>query len=152
MDNKIIKQHLQIKELNCKNIESSLKVKNNMLELLGSGTFGVAFLGCLDKLCDKKVTVKFVSMKKKYKLDNNNTHPAYIEGIVGQELSKLVDNNISPHINNRAMFSSMIFSSNHSRNFCCSGILLFLKSFLPRCQSDVCRIFKDIINLNYMKF
>lgn len=105
MDNKIIKQHLQIKELNCKNIESSLKVKNNMLELLGSGTFGVAFLGCLDKLCDKKVTVKFVSMKKKYKLDNNNTHPAYIEGIVGQELSKLVDNNISPHINYTYFFN-----------------------------------------------
>ena len=99
MDNKIIKQQIQIKKINCKNIESSLKVKNDMLKLLGAGTFGIAFLGCLDKLCEKKVTVKFVSMKKKYKLDNNNTHPAYIEGLVGQELSKLVDNNISPHIN-----------------------------------------------------
>lgn len=105
MDNKIIKQQLKMKKINCNNIESSLKVKNDMLKLLGAGSFGVAFLGCLDKLCEKKVSVKFVSMKKKYKLDNKNTHPAYIEGLVGQELSKLVDNNISPHINYTYFFN-----------------------------------------------
>ena len=42
MDNKIIKQQLEIKKINCKNIESSLKVKNDMLKTR-SGTFGVAF-------------------------------------------------------------------------------------------------------------
>lgn len=91
------KQQLKNKKITCKNIESKLKTKNEVLELLGMGTFGVAFLGCLDELCSDKISVKFVTVKNKYDLDNS--HPSIVEILVGKKLSTLVDKNITPHIN-----------------------------------------------------
>lgn len=91
------KQQLKNKKITCKNIESKLKTKNEVLELLGMGTFGVAFLGCLDELCSDKISVKFATLKNKYDIDNS--HPAIVEILVGKKLSTLVDRNITPHIN-----------------------------------------------------
>ena len=91
------KKMLKHKQINCNNIEEKLKNKNQILEFLGMGTYGVAFLGCLDELCNEKVGVKFIAMKNKYNIDN--THPARVEIIIGMKLSKLVDKNITPHIN-----------------------------------------------------
>ena len=93
----MIKELLNEKNINCINIEEKLKTKNDVLELLGMGTFGVAFFGCLDKLCDTKVGVKFLTMKKKYNIDN--THPGIVEVLVGKKLSEFVTNNLTPHIN-----------------------------------------------------
>ena len=88
---------LKNKMINCKNIEKKLKTKNEVLELLGMGTFGVAFLGCLNELCSEKISVKFATMKKKYNIDNS--HPSIVEILVGKKISLLVDSNITPHIN-----------------------------------------------------
>lgn len=88
---------LKEKKINCDNIEEKLKTKKEVLELLGMGTFGVAFLGCLDEMCNDKISVKFITMKKKYNVDN--THPAIIEVLVGKKLSSFVSEKKTPHIN-----------------------------------------------------
>jgi serine/threonine protein kinase len=93
MKKKLLKQ----KKIACNNIEQALKAKKEVLELLGMGTFGVVFLGCLNDLCDEKIGVKFLTMKKKYNIDKS--HPALVEILVGKELSKLVSKSITPHVN-----------------------------------------------------
>lgn len=65
------KQLLKQKKIACNNIEQALKAKKEVLELLGMGTFGVVFLGCLNDLCDEKIGVKFLTMKKKYNIDKD---------------------------------------------------------------------------------
>lgn len=91
------KQLLKQKKIACNNIEQALKAKKEVLELLGMGTFGVVFLGCLNDLCDEKIGVKFLTMKKKYNIDKS--HPALVEILIGKELSKLVSKSITPHVN-----------------------------------------------------
>jgi hypothetical protein len=90
-------QLIKNKEITCANIENKLKTKNEVLEFLGMGTFGVAFLGCLNDLCSEKISVKFATMKKKYNIDNS--HPSIVEILVGKKLSLLVDKKMTPHIN-----------------------------------------------------
>ena len=88
----------KIKGISCNDFEDKLTSKNkNSLDLLGEGTYGIAFLGCLDQLCNESIGVKFLVLKKKYTLDN--THPGIVESLIGKRLSKLHYYNISPHIN-----------------------------------------------------
>ena len=88
----------KIKDIKCDNFENKLiKPGNDKLDLLGEGSYGIVFLGCLDNLCSDSIGVKFLVLKKKYKLDN--THPGIIETIIGKRLSKLYYDDITPHIN-----------------------------------------------------
>ena len=66
------------------------------LKLLGSGTYGIAFKGCFDK--NKEcISVKLLKVSNNYV--DSLTHPSNIEFIIGDLLSSLVINDVSPHIN-----------------------------------------------------
>ena len=87
------KKKSKIRDITCKNFETKLIGKNsNKLDLLGEGSYGIAFLGCLDQLCDESIGVKFLVLKKKYEL--NNSHPGFVEVIFGMRLSDLYYKNI----------------------------------------------------------
>tara|TARA_B100000963_G_C22613715_1_gene666207 strand:+ start:494 stop:1726 length:1233 start_codon:yes stop_codon:yes gene_type:complete len=92
-----VKKKTKIKEINCKNFDNKLTGKSNKLDLLGEGSYGIAFLGCLDQLCEESIGVKFLVLKKKY--DFNHSHPGIVEVLVGKKLSNLYYKNITPHIN-----------------------------------------------------
>lgn len=88
----------KIENIKCNNFEEKLtKSGNDKLDLLGEGTYGIAFLGCLDQLCDESIGIKFLVLKNKYTLDK--THPGIVEAVIGKKLSELYYNNITPHIN-----------------------------------------------------
>jgi hypothetical protein len=88
----------KIKTIKCNNFEKKLKGKHrNSLDILGEGAYGIAFMGCLDKLCSKSIGVKFLVLKTKY--NNDTRHPGQVEVIMGKRLSQLHYDNITPHIN-----------------------------------------------------
>lgn len=155
------KKLLTKKKINCKNIETKLKTKNDVLTLLGMGTYGVAFLGCLNDLCSKKISVKFVTIIKQYNYDN--THPAVVEYLIGKQLSNLVDDNITPHINyvyknlicdiNKIKklktikysewFNTRIYDSNNK---------MFYKDYEKKYLKDIMIIFNEIANTDFKKY
>jgi hypothetical protein len=84
-------------KLECDKISDNIINKQSKkINFLGKGTYGIVFNGELDK---KNIAIKFISKKTKYKNDSN--HPANIEYNLGKDLkNKILDTNISPHINN----------------------------------------------------
>lgn len=73
----------------CKNLP--LLLNDNIK--LGQGTYGIVYKSNIEK----EYGFKIMSMKNKYKL--NNSHPGYLETLIGKRLSILVKYNITPHIN-----------------------------------------------------
>ena len=59
-----VKKKTKIKEINCKNFDNKLTGKSSKLDLLGEGSYGIAFFGCLDQLCEESIGVKFLVLKK----------------------------------------------------------------------------------------
>ena len=92
-----LKKKSKIKQIKCNNFENKLLGSKNKLDLLGEGTYGIAFLGCLDQLCNDSIGVKFLVLKNKYTL--NNSHPGIVEVLIGKKLSNLCYKQITPHIN-----------------------------------------------------
>jgi hypothetical protein len=91
------KKKKKIKKINCKNIEELLSPPGKPLTMLGEGSYGIAFQGCVDDSCEEQIGLKLISLSRKYTI--NNRHPGKIELNIGLSLSKLYYKNITPHIN-----------------------------------------------------
>jgi len=86
-----------ISKMTCNNIKSKLVDDKLLLNKLGSGGTGIALKMCDTKSCNNKLTVKFSKIDKSYALGKG--HPAYNEVKINKEFNKLVNSNITPHIN-----------------------------------------------------
>lgn len=149
------KKKSKIRGITCKNFETKLIGKNsNKLDLLGEGSYGIAFLGCLDQLCDESIGVKFLVLKKKYKL--NNSHPGFVEVIFGMRLSDLYYKNITPHINlvyrgftcniNNLKNSKTIYESEWYKNKEKDS------TFTEECYKDVMIIFNEKADMDFKQY
>jgi len=86
-----------VNKITCKNIKGKLVDDKLLLNKLGSGSTGIALKMCDTQSCNNKLTVKFSKISKHYALGKG--HPAYNEVKINKELNKLVNANITPHIN-----------------------------------------------------
>lgn len=102
---KLSNNRIRLQNITCDSIEQKLSVNqtNKVLQELGKGASGIAFKGCLDlPECTHGVSIKYISIVKKHKYSNDENdpkHPANIEYNLGKSLSKLVEENKTPHIN-----------------------------------------------------
>ena len=67
------------------------------VKLLGFGTNGVAFAGCLDSECSDKIAVKLLKRRTHYPLDKTN--PSNVEIEMLQKLNHLILKRRTPHLN-----------------------------------------------------
>tara|TARA_Y100000590_G_scaffold254127_1_gene285425 strand:- start:1799 stop:3817 length:2019 start_codon:yes stop_codon:yes gene_type:complete len=65
-------------------------------KFLGSGSTGIAFAGCPDSECNKKIAVKIMKRNRKYADDH--THPANVEVKFLDEMRKIFTRGLSPHV------------------------------------------------------
>jgi hypothetical protein len=86
-----------VNKISCKNIKGKLVDDKLLLNKLGSGSTGIALKMCDTKSCNNKLTIKFSKIDKSYTLGKG--HPAFNEVKINKELNKLVNKNITPHIN-----------------------------------------------------
>ena len=85
--------------INCENIYQKIyeKDKKKLMKFMGQGASGSAFLICLDDFCKDKVVIKISLISKYYKY--NKSHPTVVDYLIGKKISELVNQNITPHIN-----------------------------------------------------
>ena len=85
--------------INCENIYQTIyeKDKKKLMKFMGQGASGSAFLICLDDFCKDKVVIKISLISKYYKY--NKSHPTLVDYLIGKKISELVNQNITPHIN-----------------------------------------------------
>lgn len=147
----------KINSIKCHNFENKLSNKNKNkkeLDFLGEGTYGIAFLGCLDQLCNESIGVKFLVLKKKYVLDN--THPGIVEVLIGKRLSKFHYYNISPHIN--IVYKGFLCNINQIKNTETLRNTNWYKSkeldntFGKECYEDVMVLFNEKADSDFKKY